>query len=80
MIEVILEPADTPDSKGRQRYFVMIKGIPHATGRQVLTHALLLEKAEKIQRDVEDALDKYRRPARKARKAGRTVWKRLLEG
>lgn len=78
-MEVILVPAPTLDRNGVQRYFVEIKGVPHARGALVVTNALLPEKAEKVKRDLEDALDAYRRPKRAAGRKARSVWQRLKD-
>lgn len=78
MIQVFLAPAATLDRNGEQRYFVEIKGIPGAKAALVVSNALLPAKAEELRRQVEDALDEFRRPRRTARKRpGKTVWERL---
>ena len=78
MIQVILVPAATLDRNGDQRWFVEIKGIPGSRAALVVTNALLPGKAEEVRRQVEDALNEFRRPKRTARKRpGKTVWERL---
>ena len=78
MIQVILVPAATLDRNGDQRWFVEIKGIPGRVGALVVSNAQLLSRAEELRRQVEDALDEFRRPKRTARRRpGKTVWERL---
>jgi len=77
-VEVILVPASRLERDGSQKYFVEIKGVPHARGHLVVTGPLQEDQAEKVRQDIEDGLDAYRRPTR-TRRRGKTFWQRLKD-
>lgn len=88
MIEVFLRPinprwSSRPDVSGPNTlYSVQIRGIPNMQGGAavVVTKPLTLEEAEQRAKEVEAALDTYRRPKRgrsKTPKRGKTAWDRI---
>lgn len=82
MITVILVPAAMPDRNGVQKHFVEIKGVPHSHGggALIVTMALELAAAEQVKREIEDALDEYRRPKRvSGKKRPKTSWERITK-
>lgn len=87
-LEVILVPAPHLNKDHAQLYFVEIKGMPYVHGKLsgtlVVSNAMTLAKAETSKREIEDALDAYRRPKRpkagKALKRPKTSWARVLGG